>query len=193
MQKNDERKRVNMKKTLTVLGIILLALTVLTTVANAATTEELVSFLSQAHEIAGETKQITAAQKVEVERFLSEYPVTEEQADQVIAKIKEGIAIMDAAGTADLDKLSSSEKSSLTALANEVGDILDVKLVVDSSTKSVAIYDKDGKQLSSVPYGNTDTLVNTGANYTVYIVASVLAIFAVATIIIANKKRTVNA
>ena len=48
-------------------------------------------------------------------------------------------------------------------------------------------YDKDGKQLSSVPYGNTDTLANTGAKYTVYIVASVLAIFAAATIIIANK------
>lgn len=182
-----------MKKTLTILGIILLALTVLTTVANAATTEELINFLSQPHQIAGTTKQITSAQKVEVERFLSEYPVTEAQADQVIAKVKEGIAIMDKAGTADLDKLSSSDKKALTALSDEVGEILDVKLEINSSTKSVTVYDKTGKKLSSVPYGDNDTLVNTGANYTVYIVASVLAIFAVATIIIANKKRTVNA
>ena len=69
-----------MKKSLTVLGIILLALTVLTTVANAATTEELISFLSQAHEIAGETKQITI-------KYYNKYSLTKNIKNIVFNKI----------------------------------------------------------------------------------------------------------
>ena len=179
-----------MKKTLAILGTVLLVLALLTTVANAATEEELANFVKQPHKIAGQTKQITAEQKVEVDRFLDTHEVTDAQADSVIAKIKEGIAIMDKAGTADLDKLKTADKTELTNIAKEVAKILNLKLKINSSAKRVEIYE-NGTFLTSVPYGD-DGLAKTGANYLPYVVASVIAIFAVATVIIA-KKRTVNA
>lgn len=181
-----------MKKTLAILGTILLVLILSTTVAKAVTAQELIDYISQPHKIAKTTKQISASQKVELERFLTvERPVTDEEATKIKEKIETGIDIMNKVGTADLDKLSLSDYNKIKTLAEEVEAILgNTEFKIVHSEKAVYPY-INGVKKSPVHYGD-DALANTGVNHTAYIVASVLAIFAVATVIIV-KKRAVNA
>lgn len=54
---------------------------------------------------------MTSADKVKVERYLSENPVTDEQANTLVAKADEAIAIMEQAGTKGYNKLTTAQKN----------------------------------------------------------------------------------
>ena len=178
-----------MKKLLTIALLVVLVFAVVTNV-NAATKGELSAYLTKTHTVAGESVSISDADKVKIERYLSENEVTEEQADKVIAKVDEAIAVMNAAGESDVTKLSKADKDKLVKIANEAASVLGLTISYDASTKTVSIY-KDGKLLESVSLTSNTKLVQTGSSNIAYIAVPVVAIIAVA--MVAAYKKAKNA
>ena len=172
-----------MKKLLVISLLCVMLLIVLATGVKAATTETLADELYAK----GAKYGLTSADKVRIERYLSENPVTNEEADKILAKADEAVAVMEAAKETNYAKLTTAKKDELKAIATEAAKIIDATLVF--KVDSVEVY-KNGKLIETVTETN-GKLAYTGNNITNILVVSVLAIIALATTVVA--KRTVNA
>ena len=175
-----------MKKIVSSIVMLAIMLTmVLGTSVNAATTEELVDKIYSM----GQEYGLTSSDKVRLERFLADNPVTEAEADSLIAKANEAVAVMENAGVTDVSKLSSEEKAKLQAIAKEAASIVDVNLVFKAGT--VEVY-KDGKLIESIS-NNYGKLAYTGNNISTVAVVSLVAIFALAIGLVFARRRVANA
>ena len=126
----------------------------------------------------------TSADKVKMERFFADNPITDEQADQIIAKAEEAVAVMQSAGVTSVKDLTVDQKNQLKSIANEAASIVGVSLVFKAGT--VEIY-KDGKLVETLT-SNTGTLAYTGNTMNIVLVVSSIAIIALGTAVIARKR-----
>lgn len=172
-----------MKKFLTVSLLFVMLVMAFGGVANAATTSTLADELYAK----GAKYGMTTADKVKIERYLAEYPVTDSEADAILAKADEAVAVMERAGVTSYDKLTTAQKDELKAIAKSAAEIVDVTLVF--KVGSVEIY-KDGKLIETVTENN-GKLAYTGNSVNSVLVVSVIAIIALAITVVA--KRTINA
>lgn len=168
-----------MKKFLTVSLLVVMLIMAAATVVNAATSAELADKLFAK----GEKYGMTSADKVKIERYLAEYPVTDAQADAILAKADEAVAVMEKAGVTNYDKLTTAQKDELKAIAKSAAELVDVKLVFKKG--SVEIY-KDGKLVETVTENN-GKLAYTGNSVNVVLVVSVIAIIALAITVVAKR------
>ena len=175
----------DMKKTLIVSILMSIILFVGASVVSAATTETLADELY----VKGKKYGMTTADKVRIERYLSENPVTDEQANQIMSKADEAVAVMENAGVTNYNKLTQDKKSELKAIAKETADIVDAKLVFKSG--SVEIYDANGKLIETVAQNN-GKLAYTGNN-SVNVVLTVSVIAMIALAITVGGKKIANA
>lgn len=173
-----------MKKILTISMILIMLVMLGTTIVNAVTTETL------AEEIYAKGKEygMTASDKVKIERYLTENPVTEAEAKQIIAKVDEAEKIMVDLGAKSYDDLTKAQKSQLKDIAVSVAEIIDVKLVFKQG--SVDIYNNEGKLIETVTENN-GKLAYTGNSVNIVLVVSVIAVIALA--ITVATKRVINA
>ena len=171
-----------MKKSLLISILTAVIVMACATFANAATTATLADELYSK----GSKYGMTSADKVKIERYLSENTVTDEQANAIVAKADEAIAVMEAAGTTDYSKLTDAQKDKLKSIANSAAAIIDVKLVFKKNT--VEIYDNAGKLIETIGQ-NTGKLAYTGNNVNVVLTTSVIAIIALA-ITVATKRNS---
>lgn len=88
----------------------------------------------------------TAADKIRIERYLSDYPVTDNQANAIMSKANEVAKIMDNAGVTGIGQLSKEEKNQIKSLANEAANIVGVTL--SFKNENIEIY-KNGKLIDS--------------------------------------------
>lgn len=175
-----------MKKTIKVAILILMLVAITITSVQATTSSELANKLYTM----GKEYGVTSAHKVQMERYLSDNPVTETEANTIVSKANEAIDIMKKAGTKDVTKLSKANKERITTIANEVAGILGVTLKFQSN--SVSVY-KDGKLIDKITATSTGKkLAYTGNNmYRILVVSSSIAIIALA--IVCAKKKVQNA
>ena len=173
-----------MKKVLTIAILFVMVAMLATSVVNATTTSELVDKIYSM----GEKYGLTSADKVRLERFLADNPVSEEEADQLIAKAEAAVKVMEDAGVTNISELTTAQKNQLKSIANEAADIVGVTLVFSPS--KVEVY-KDGKLVETVT-ANDDKLAYTGNSINAVLVVSSVAIIALAAVIVA-KKRLANA
>ena len=172
-----------MKKIVSFLMAIIMVLGV-TTVANATTSENLAEEIYKV----GKPYGMTVANKVRIERYLSENKVLDEVADKVLAKAKELAKLFDNADASKYSELSDSEKDQVKTICNEAAEILGLTLKFKAS--AVEIY-KDGKLIEVARYDG-DKFLYTGNNVnTVLVVSSVAVIALVATF--AFRKKFANA
>lgn len=170
-----------MKKTLIVSILMAIILFVGASVVSAVTTETLADELYAK----GKKYGMTSADKVKIERYLAENTVTDEQANQIMAKADEAVAVMENAGVTNYNKLTQDKKSELKTIAKEAADVVDVKLVFKSG--SVEIYNNEGKLIETVAQNN-GKLAYTGNNsVNVVLTVSVVAMIALA-ITVGGKK-----
>ena len=174
-----------MKKTLIVSILMSIILFVGASVVSAATTETLAGELY----VKGKKYGMTTADKVRIERYLSENPVTDEQANQIMSKADEAVAVMENAGVTNYNKLTQDKKSELKTIAKETADIVGAKLVFKSG--SVEIYDANGKLIETVAQNN-GKLAYTGNN-SVNVVLTVSVIAMIALAITVGGKKIANA
>lgn len=173
-----------MKKTLTIALLAIITIMAFATVVNAATTSTLADELYSK----GAKYGMTSADKVKVERYLAENPVTDAQADKILAKADEAIAVMEKAGVTNYTKLTTAQKDEIQTIATEAAKEVNLKLVF--KTKSVEIYNADGKLIETVTF-SAGKLAYTGNTINVALVASIIAIVAVAAVV--TRKKLVNA
>lgn len=171
-----------MKKSLLISILTAVIVMACATLVNAATTATLADELYSK----GSKYGMTSADKVKIERYLSENTVTDEQANAIVAKADEAIAVMEAAGTTDYSKLTDAQKDKLKSIANSAASIIDVKLVFKKNT--VEIYDNAGKLIETIGQNN-GKLAYTGNNVNVVLTTSVIAIIALA-ITVATKRNS---
>lgn len=169
-----------MKKFLTVSLLFVMLVMAFATVVNAATSATLADDLYAK----GAKYGMTSADKVKIERYLSENPVTDAEANAVLAKADEAVAVMENAGVTSYDKLTTAQKDELKSIAKSAAEIIDVKLVFKKG--SVEIYDKSGKLIETVTENN-GKLAYTGNNVNSVLVVSIIAIIALAITVVAKK------
>ena len=169
-----------MKKSLLISILTAIIVMACATLVNVATTATLADELYAK----GKKYGMTSADKVKVERYLSENTVTDEQANAIVAKADEAIAVMEAAGTTDYRKLTDAQKDQVKSIANSAADIIDVKLVFKKNT--VEIYNNAGKLIETIG-NNNGKLAYTGNNVNVVLTTSVIAVIALA-ITVATKR-----
>lgn len=169
-----------MKKTLTVVILFVMLVSLLATGVSAVSTDEMIEKVYNMAVPYG----ATSADKVKMERFFADNPITDEQADQIVAKAEEAVALMQAAGTTNIKDLTVDQKNQLKSIANEAASIVGVSLVFKAGT--VEIY-KDGKLVETLT-SNTGTLAYTGNTMNIVLVVSSIAIIALGTAVIARKR-----
>lgn len=180
-----------MKKALRVLFIAILAVICYTTVANAASGEKLIEYVTKGIEIAGKEYRFSEKDILKVKKYLASNPITEEQERQIITKSDKIVAIMKEEGVADPTKLSTEKKHEVFGIAQEVAGIVDINLTYDSTNERIVPY-KDGVKLDEIPLDNTK-LVQTGVNYAIYLNLAVVAVITIATVVVKSRKSRVNA
>lgn len=164
-----------MKKIVSLLILFVIAIS-LATVVNAAKASELPDKLYEM----GKPYGMTASHKVKIERYLADNEVTDEQADQIIAKAEEAVQLMKDAGVSRYDDLTEEQKNKMKSIANQAADILGLTLTFKNGT--VEIY-KNGKlidTLSKAPY--------TGNNVNTILVVSSVAVIALVAGLAVRKK-----
>ena len=174
-----------MKRTLTIALLVVMAVMCLATASYATTSSELADALYEK----GAAYGLTSADKVKIERYLSEYPVTDEEADSILAKADEVIAVMNEAGVKNYFDLTKAQKTEIKYIAKEAAEIIDVQLVFSKGKVEVV---KDGKIIETVT-NNDGKLAYTGNS--VNIVLAVVATVAVIALAVAavSKRRVANA
>lgn len=181
-----------MRRILKVALIFVIAILCLATVVKAATNEDLIAYAKKNFNINGADYTLKAADKVKVERILKQYPVTDEQAEEIIGIIDEGVAILRAASLTDPTKLSQSDKDKILALGQKAAKIAGFELTYNAKTDALSLY-RDGVLVDQAT--TSDALVQTGdANYSyiVYAIAGV-AVIAIVAFVVYTKKSKVNA
>lgn len=169
-----------MKKLLSFVILFVLLITIATTV-NATNSSELADKLYDM----GKPYGMTSSDKIRIERYLTDNKVTDEQANQVISKAEQAVAIMEKAGTTNYSKLSNSQKEKMKSLAIDAAKVLD--LTLEFSNKQLNIY-QDGKLIDVVTYDNNGKLAYTGNSSNTILVVSSIAIIALAAVFVARKK-----
>ena len=161
-----------MKKLVVSILVSLIATLSISTIVNAASSSQVVSYLR-----AKGGAYVTEANIVKLERYFKENPITASEGDALIAKIDNAKAIIDASGTTNLKNLTNEDKDKLKAVANEAAAIVGVSLTFNGD--SVQIY-KNGKLIDTI--SSTGKLAYTGNEINYSIVAiSAVAIIALAT------------
>lgn len=171
-----------MKKTLTIAILFVMLVTLTLTGVKAATSATLADDIYTKLSEYG----LTSAEKVKIERYLSDNPVTDEQASTILAKVDEAIAIMDAEGVTDYKKLSAEAKGEIKALAQSAANTIGLTLIFNKGT--VEVYDAEGKLIETASLTNTGKLAYTGNNVNTILVVSSIAVIALAATVVAKKR-----
>lgn len=162
-----------MKKSLQFIAVLVVSLC-FTTNVHAATKQELIDYASKTFTVAGRSVSSPELAAI-VKSYLADNEISADVADQIIAKGDKIIAIMNAAGTTDLTKLSSSQKNEIRTLATDAATLAGATVNYDNSSKRVTVKGANGKTYGSAPITNTK-LAATGSDYTIYIAVSGLAL-----------------
>ena len=171
-----------MKKTLTIALLAIITIMALATGVNAATSSTLADELYAK----GSKYGMTSADKVKIERYLADNPVTDAEANSIVAKADEAVKVMENAGVTSYKDLTAEQKSELKTIANEAASI--AGLTLKFGTASVEVY-KDGKLIETVT-SNNGKLAYTGSNTAIVVVSSLAIIALVA--VVAKKRLSIE-
>ena len=169
---------ISMRKILKVVLLVAILILCYSTTVCATTNEELINYVTKKFNINGTEVGLSSENCRKVERYLTTYPVDSQEADQIVAKVNEGVSLMKAENVTDPSKLSAAKKEELLSIAQEATKIAGADLTFNSTDHVITIY-KDGEVFDQAKADSS--LVQTGSDnsYVLTIGASV-AIIAVA-------------
>ena len=172
-----------MRRILTVLVLAVMLIVATLPVVNASNSNTLPDEL---YEI-GAYYGMTENDRVKMQQYLRQYPLSDADCNTILDLAKQAQQIMIANNARDYHSLPESIQKQLQALALKAADIAGVTL--DFKARRIDVY-KEGKWINSFGESN---LVPTGANGNIALVASSIAVIALAAaaITIASKKRLV--
>jgi hypothetical protein len=171
-----------MKKLLTVL--MATALFAGMTTVNAMSESELQSKLTATYTVSGEQVSLSSSHKALVKRYFNKFDVSETDADYIAERIDKAVEIVNNSGekATSFKNLSKATRQKLKALVAEINANTSVKATTTES--AVIIYGENGKVFAKV----SSLVKQTGANYTVAIVASIITILGAALVLVEAKR-----
>lgn len=170
----------------TVLAIVLLI--ALSTKAFAMSQEDFVDYVTRAHTINGTTYKVNPSYRRELENYLSDHPITEDEADRMKVKFDSFFAYIDSIGVRKISNTTYSQKETLLAKANEISTIVGVSIKYNATDKTIEFFDRNGKKITAIKVVDYDYLVQTGSsNYAYVAVPAGFALMAIAGITIFKK------
>lgn len=170
-----------MKKFTQILLVVFVAFACVLNV-SAKGNDSLLNYAKQSHKIAGENVRLSNGDVLKIERFLNSNELSDDDANNIIAKCNEIVAIMDKEGVSDVNKLNKNVKIQVFNLAKEAAAYAGVTLTYNNTDKEIVAY-KGNERIdvfSLNPY-----LKQTGNNYAVVIGATVAFI---ALVVVMRKK-----
>ena len=189
-----------MKKIISTMLIVLLAIFMLGTVSMATTEKELEEYLYTDYTVGGTTYRIHDNDKAKLQKFFNENEVTDEQATKIKEIIEKAKKVMNDDGADMPNKVSTVEKKKeLLSYAKEVAAILGYTVSYDATETRLDVY-KDGALIDSLNWGYIVTsngekvattepnLIKTGSTNYLYVVGAGVVLVAGITFIVARKK-----
>lgn len=170
-----------MKKLISIAILFVMIVALSATMVNAATSETLPDELYAI----GSAYGMTQNDKIKMEQYLRDYPLSEEKCNEILELAKEAEQIMVENNTTDVKTLSKDLKARLRELATEAATIAGVTL--DFKTNRIDVY-KDGEHIYTVK--DQTNLVQTGSSNLVYVVLAGIAIIAIAGTVVVKKVRS---
>lgn len=125
----------------------------------------------------------TSADKVRLENYLKD--VSEDDADDILAYVDDAIDVMKAEGKTNVNELSPAGKDKVVGFAKDAATKANLKLSVNNG--KIELRDANDKLLESAKISDSGKLAYTGNN-NVVLVVSALAVFALATVVVAKVK-----
>lgn len=196
-----------------VLMIIMISMSI---TVNAYTNNDVISYVTKAHTVNGRTVQLSKSQRQSLTKYLQENPVTDSEANEIIAKLEEAKAKIVNSGATNLSQLSDSVKAEVLSLVKSAGKIAGLDVQVDTVNETVTVKDSNGNviisatsykqfntnptsnnngsnkpgkpSISNVKKENGEKLVYTGNDYSV-IIKTIVAIVAIAIVGIVSKNK----
>ena len=121
---------------------------------------------------------MTSADKVKIDRYLADNPTTDEQANAILAKADEAVAIMQASGK------TNEDKNKIKAIAQEAGSV--IGLTVSFKADGVEIY-KGSKLIEKITTTGSK-LAYTGNTVNFVIIGSSVVAMALVLIFVARNR-----
>ena len=170
-----------MKKILTIAVLSVMLVALLITGVHAATSETLADELYAKLAPYGATQ----GDKVQMQRYLADHKLTDEQANAILTKASQAVTVMDSQGVKNYKELTSEAKDTVKSLAQEAAEVIGgtVSFVNGKAT----VLDAEGNEIAVVSLTNAGTLVYTGNN-NIAIVVSSIAVIALAAIVVAKTR-----
>lgn len=204
---------MKLSKLLLILIVAIIAVSALATSVSAYTSADLAKYITGSHTISGSQFKLKDAEKKQVEDYLAQNPVTDEQATQIKSLLDQAKNAISSTGGSNLNQISKATKTKVVSLLKQAGDVAGVKVSVNTEAKTVTITDGNTVILSGsyslegnggitvrtytnpASTGNSGSgaaagsssinkFVYTGSNNTVFAVIAVLAVVAVSTVLV---------
>lgn len=170
-----------MKKVLMALTVLVASIAFVN--VDAMSKDELKAKLTQTYNINGAEFKLTSAQAVQVERYLDNFEVSEEDATYISNKVDEAVELVKASGATSIESIPKNTKSQLSKLVSDVDKETSVKATVKNGT--VIIYNPNtGAEFTRI----TDPVKQTGAVNYVLIASGLITLFGVSALVIKRVK-----
>lgn len=177
-----------MEKVQKVAVLVVVLLLALSVKVFAMSQNEFVDYVTKAHTINGTTYKVKASYRRELENYLSDHPITEDEADKMKVKFDSFLAYIDSIGVRKIKNTTYSQKETLLAKANEITSIVGVSVKYNATDKTIEFYDKNGKKITAIQVSDYDQLVQTGSsNYAYVAVPATVALIAIAGVSVFKK------
>lgn len=191
---------MKMNKLSKIVSIAILIIAVLSISVSAYTNADVIDYVTRAHTVNGRTAQLDKAQRESLSKYLRDNPVSNSEADEIIAKLDKAKSLIDHSGATSLSNLSTSIKAEVVALIKEAGAIAKLDVEVDTVKETVTIKTRGGKTIigatsysqfntnpasnssnaNSSTTSNSNKLVYTGNSFSIDMTKIGIAIVAIA-------------
>ena len=139
-----------LKKAFCSLLLAMLVLVSFSGEANAATEQDIFDFLRAPFILSGETQYIHESYILRVERFFDSHKFTPEEYDQILARMKEVLAVMQQEGVADPTAMSWESEHRVLSLIYEGAKVAGIKVVYNKGC--LRFYEMDGSLIDEIYY-----------------------------------------
>ena len=196
-----------LNKLFAILATLIIVMSVTLTV-NATTNTDVINYISSPQTVNGVTLKLTSSQVSSLTTYLTENPVNDADAANIISNLDAAKAVITNSGATSLSGLTSDQKTQVMNYVKTAGNYAGLTIEFDTVNETVTVKDLNGNIIiSAASYadaskytvsGKSDStssgttssssLVYTGSNYSVAIIG--VAVVAIATIAVIVKKNS---
>ena len=119
--------------------VLMMVMISMSVVVNAATNDDVISYVTMTHTINGRTFRLEKMARESLTQYLRENPVSNSEADEIIAKLSEAKVKLEQSGATKVSQVSDSVKAEVASLVKSAGEIAGLDVQADVAKEIVTI------------------------------------------------------